>query len=240
MQRLSRSKWLKVHMLFLVAVSAMFLWGCGSSQNTPTWNIASGWSMFYATKGTPGEQGPRLFTFTTSGNTVSGATSQGQAISGTIDGLNIEFKFVDSDGATNTSTGTVAAADGATMSGTWTKPNGQSGTWHGVIQQSVRPKNVPGNYNISQTTNGVAGEQALGLFTFAESVYSISGTTSDGMPITGAIGLSAISFFWVGSDNVTHTFTGTVAIDNNGNATGMSGTWYDTAGKTGTWRATKG
>jgi hypothetical protein len=237
MQRFGKSKWLKVHMLSFVAVLVMFLGGCGGSggDNTPTWNIAGGWSMFYATKGTPGEQGPNLFTFTTSGNTIGGATFQGQAVSGTLNGLDIQFHFVDtSDGATNTSTGTVAAADGSTMTGTWTKTNGQSGTWHGVIQQSPRV-NVTGNWNISQTTSGVAGEQILGLFTFAQSGYSISGTTSDDKVITGAIGLSDISFFWVGSDNVTHTFTATVTSDGKS----MSGTWYDTNGKTGTWRATK-
>ncbi len=234
MQRLSRSKWLKVHMLFLVAVSAMFLWGCGSSQNTPTWNISSGWSMFYATKGTPGELGPSLFTLSTSGNTVSGTTFQGQAISGTIDGLNIQFQFIDSsDGAMNKSTGTVAAADGATMSGTWTKTNGQSGTWHGVIQQAPRV-NIAGNWNIFQTPSGGA-EQGLGVFTFTQSGYSIAGTTSDGKGVAGAIGLSDISFFWVGSDNDTHTLTGTITIDGRS----MSGSWYDTNGKTGTWRGTK-
>ncbi len=233
MQRFGKSKWLKVYLVSFVAVLAMFLGGCGSSQNTPTWNISSGWSMFYATTGTPGEQGPSSFTFTTSGNTVSGAASSGQPITGTIDGLNIEFKFVESDGATNTSTGTVAAADGATMSGTWTKSNGQSGTWHGVIQQPPRA-NVTGNWIMFQTLTGGA-EQGLGIFTFTQPGYSISGTTSDGIAIAGAVGLSDISFFWIGSDNVTHTFTGTVTADGKT----MSGTWSATNGQKGTWRGTK-
>ena len=240
MNRFGSSKWSKIYMLSFVAVLTMFLGACGSgSNNNVTWNIASGWSMFYATKGTPGEQGPNLFTFTTSGNTVGGITYQNQGIAGTINGLDVTFHFDDTtDNSLNTSTGTVAAADGATMSGTWTKSNGQSGTWHGVIQQPIRPKNVPGNWNMFQTAPGGA-EQVLGLFAFTQSGYSIAGTTSDEKAITGAIGLSAISFFWIGSDNVTHTFTGTIAVDGNGNATGMSGTWYDTAGKSGTWRATK-
>ncbi len=235
MQMFSKGNWVKVYLLSFAAVLVMFLGGCGGSgENTPNWNISSGWNMFYATKGTPGEQGPSLFTFSTSGNTISGSTSLGRSISGTINGLNVQFQFVDSDGATNTSTGTVAEADGSTMSGTWTKTNGQSGTWHAVIAQSPRA-NMAGAWNMFQTTSGVAGEQGLGLFTFNQSVYNISGTTSDDKPIIGAIGLSDVSFFWVGSDNVTHTFTGIITLDSRS----MSGTWYDTNGKTGTWRATK-
>ena len=51
---------------------------------------------------------------------------------------------------------------------------------------------------------------------------------------------SDVSFFWTGSDNVTYTFTGTVSIDGNGNDSGISGAWYDTTGKKGTWRVSKG
>lgn len=238
MQRLGRrNKWLMVCTFFIVGVLPLLLGGCGSqsSSNPPTWNISGGWYTFYATKGTAGEQGPNLFTFTVTNNDVTGVTSQAQAITGQISGLDISFSFADSDGVTKSSTGTVAASDGSTMSGTWTKTNGQSGTWHAVIG-SVNPlASAAGNWNMVQTTSGVAGEQGLGLFTFTQSGFGVAGTTSDGKPIIGAIGRLDITFFWVDADGVTHTFTGIITAD----STSMSGTWYDTNGKSGTWSATK-
>jgi hypothetical protein len=235
MQRLGRRKWLMFCTLFIAGALPLFLGGCGSKQNSPTFNITGGWYMFYATKGTAGEVGPSLFTFTTTENNITGITAQGQAITGTITGLDISFSFVDSDGATNTSTGTVSGDDGSTMSGTWTKTNGQSGTWHGVIG-SVNPQtSAAGNWNMFQTTTGGGGEQGLGVFTFTQSGFGIAGTTADSNSIVGAIGRLDISFFWTGNDGVTHTFTGIITAD----GTSMSGTWYDTSGKSGTWRATK-
>jgi hypothetical protein len=238
MQRLRRRKWLMVCTLFFVGVLPLFLGGCGSNQsssNPPVWNITGGWYTFYATKDTAGEQGPNLFTLTVTNNNIAGFTSKSQPITGQIAGLDISFSFVDSDGSTNSSTGTVAAADGSTMSGTWTKGT-QSGTWHAVI--NLPPTNgvsVAGNWNMFQTTSGVTGEQALGLFAFTQSVNSIAGTTSDGKSIIGAIGRIDVTFFWIGNDGVTHTFTGIITAD----SSTMSGTWSDTSGKSGTWRSTK-
>ena len=129
MQKFATSKWLKVCLLFFMVTSLLFLIGCGgSSQAPPVWNITGSWYTYYATTGTPGEQGPDIFTFTQSENSLSGTTSQGPQITGTVSGLNINFSWVGSDGVTYTSTGTVSA-DGATMSGTWASSNGQSGTW---------------------------------------------------------------------------------------------------------------
>jgi hypothetical protein len=233
MQRLGRRKWLAVCTLLMVGIIPLFLGGCGSKQSSPTFNITGGWYTFYSTKGTAGAQGPNLFTFTVTTNNITGVTSQGQVITGQITGLDISFSFVDSDGATNTSTGTVSADDGSTMSGTWTKSNGQSGTWEAVI--SLAPQvSVAGNWNMFLTTGG-SGEQGLGVFVFTQSGNGVSGTTSDSNSIIGAIGRLDITFFWTGNDGVTRTLIGIITSD----GTGMSGTWSDTSGKSGTWRATK-
>jgi hypothetical protein len=234
MQRLGRHKWLMVCTLFIVGVLPLFIGGCGSKQNSPVYNITGNWFMFYATKGTAGEVGPSQFTFTTTDNNITGLTDKGQVITGEVAGLDITFSFVDSDGALNTSTGTVAASDGSTMSGTWTKSNGQSGTWHAVIGTVSPQADATGNWNMFQTTSG-GSEQGLGLFTFSQSGFGIAGTTSDGKSIIGATGRLDITFFWVDADGVTHTLTGIITAD----GSSMSGTWYDTAGKSGTWRATR-
>ena len=95
---------------------------------SPSANISGSWNIILTTAGTGGQQGPYLFTFTQSGNGVSGTTSQGQQLIGTVSILHITFSWTGIDGATNVYTGTINAA-GTTMSGTWTSTNGQSGTW---------------------------------------------------------------------------------------------------------------
>jgi hypothetical protein len=95
---------------------------------SPSVSIVGSWNIMLTTVGTSGQQGPYLFTFTQSGNGVSGTTSQGQPLIGTVSILHITFSWAGSDGATNVYTGTITAA-GTTMSGTWTSTNGQSGTW---------------------------------------------------------------------------------------------------------------
>lgn len=95
---------------------------------SPSANIAGSWNIMLTTVGTSGQQGPYLFTFTQSGNGVSGTTSQGQQLIGTVSILSITFSWTGNDGATNVYTGTITAA-ATTMSGTWTSTNGQSGTW---------------------------------------------------------------------------------------------------------------
>jgi hypothetical protein len=233
MQKLATSKWLKVCLLFFVVTLFLFLGGCGSSKPLPVWNITGSWYTYYATTGTPGEQGPNLFTFTQTEDSLSGTTSQNQQITGTVSGLDITFSWVGSDGATNTSTGKVSA-DGATMSGTWTSSKGQSGTWHAIPNTSPKV-NIAGNWNTYQTTTGTPGEQGPDLFTFTQSGNGLSGTTSQGQQITGTISGLSITFFWTGSDGATYTSTGTVSAD----GVTMSGTWTGSNGQSGTWRATK-
>jgi len=237
-ERLASRKWLKVCMLLIVA--SMFVSACGSNKTPPVWNISGGWFMFIATKGKSGEEGPNLFTFTSTQNKITGVTDQNLSITGEITGSDISFSWVRSDGVNNAYTGTVGA-DGSTMSGTWAGSNGQSGTWHAVI--SLVPQvNIAGNFNVFQSIAGSTGEQGLGVFAFTQTLNDatktaskIIGTTPDGRQITGAIGRLDITFFWIDSDGVTHTFTGIITADG---AT-MSGTWSDTSGKSGTWRATK-
>jgi hypothetical protein len=234
MQKLTISKWSEFCLLFSAVTLIMFLSGCGGkSQTEPAWNIAGSWYTYYVTTGTPGEQGPNVFTFTTNENTLSGTTYLNQWITGTVSGSNVNFSWTESDGATNTSTGTIGA-NGTTMSGTWTDTNNQSGIWSAIIDTSPEV-NIAGNWNIYQATAGAAGEQGPDLFTFSQSGNGISGTTAQGEQITGTIGGLSITFFWVGNDGTTNTLTGTVNAD----GTALSGTWASTNGQSGTWHATK-
>ena len=175
MQKLATNKLLKVYLLLLVVSLHLILGGCGKSEPPPTWNITGSWYIYNTTTGTTGEQGPNLFTFTASTNTISGTTAQSQPITGDISGLNITFSWTGSDGATYTYTGAVSA-DGATMSGTWTSSNGLSGTWHAIIN-TPPTVNITGSWNTYQTTTGTSGEQGPNLFAFTQTTNSISGTT---------------------------------------------------------------
>lgn len=233
MKKLTKAKWLKVCLLLFVVTLPPFISGCGGNQSEPTFNIAGSWNIFHTTTGTAGEEGPDLFTFTTSNNDVSGTTPLNQLITGNVSGLNVSFSWVGSDGATNTYTG-VVSADGATMSGTWTSTNGHSGTWHAIV--NVAPAvSITGNWNIFHTTTGTAGEEGPDLFIFTQSGNGISGTTSLNQQIIGTISHLDITFSWVGSDGATNIYTGAVSA----NGATMSGTWMSTNGHAGTWRATK-
>src|ERR1039458_9033068 len=130
MKKLFTGKWSQIYVFFLVASVPLFLIGCGlSNNNPPAYDISGAWYTYYATNGTPGELGPNLYTFSASSNAIAGSTSQNQIITGEITGLDITFSYVQSDGSTNSSMGTVGS-DGTTMSGTWTDTKGRSGTWH--------------------------------------------------------------------------------------------------------------
>jgi hypothetical protein len=94
---------------------------------SPSVDISGKWNILLTTAGTTEQQGPFLFTFTQSGNGISGTTSQGQQLIGTVSILSITFSWPESDGATNVYTGAINAA--GTASGTWRSTNGQSGTW---------------------------------------------------------------------------------------------------------------
>jgi len=240
MERLGSRKWLKVCVLICVVAIPLFVGGCGSGNSEPAFNITGNWNIFTTTTGTIGEAGPNLFSFTTSTNTLSGTTSQGQVITGTVSDLNVSFSWVGSDGATNSYTG-VVSANGTTIAGTWTSTNGQSGTWNAIIISTTTRSfppivNIAGNWNAFLTTNGTPGEQGPDVVTFTQSGNGVGGTTQD-RQITGSImssSITSILFFW--NDGAANSaFTGIVSTDGNS----MSGTWTDTGGHSGTWRATR-
>jgi len=237
MQRQTAKNWLKVYLLLSVITLPLLLGGCGGGSTSENpFNTTGSWFIYNTTVGTAGEQGPNLFTFTqtdTKNNNLTGTTSQGQAVTGNVSGLDISFSWTGSDGATNNYTGTISG-DGFTMSGTWTSTSGQSGTWHAIVSASPSV-NIAGNWNILVTTAGTAGQQGPFLFTFTQSGNGISGTTSQGQQLIGTVSILSITFSWAGSDGATNVYTGAI------NAAGitMSGTWTSTSGQSGTWSATK-
>jgi hypothetical protein len=234
MKRLAGSKRSRDYFLICGAIFTLLLSGCGSSKPVPLFNIAGTWFVYHETNGISAEQGPDSFIFKTSDNTVSGTTSQGQSITGTVTGLDISFSWLGSDSFTYTYTGSVSS-DGTTMSGTWTNTNGQSGKWHAIIDLSPAV-NIAGSWNIFNTPAGSTVELGPDLFTFTQSGNGVAGLTSGAQTVIGSIGGQSIAFSWVASDGYLYIYTGSVSSDGHT----MSGTWTNTNnGQSGSWRATK-
>lgn len=238
MARIGSSKCLKICMVILVVTLPLYIGGCGQSNKEPIFNISGNWNIFSATNGVVGEQGPNLFIFSTSDSTLTGTTPQSQSITGTVSDLNISFSWIGSDGATNRYTG-VISSNGTTMAGSWTSTNGQSGKWNALListpTNSFNPTvNIAGNWNAFLTTDGTSGEQGPVIITFTQSGNGVGGTTQE-RQIIGSImtsNITSLIFFW--NDGTTNfDFTGIVSNDGNS----MSGTWSNSSGQTGTWRA---
>jgi hypothetical protein len=251
MKKRATSKWLKVSLLFLVATLPLFLGGCGGSKSEPTFNISGNWVIYHTTSGTPGQQGPDLFSFSQSQNNLTGTTSSGTTSlsltlsSGDVSGQNVSFGWTGSDGTTTYAYSGSVSSNGTTMSGTWHSSDGQQGTWNGIINETPID-NIAGNWNFL-STSGTPGQQ--GLFAFNQSINTvatitintISGTTSQDLALTGTISSLSIIFSWTGSDGTTYIYTGTVS---GSGGTAMSGTWtsINTSGQygpSGSWSATK-
>ena len=237
MQKQVTSDWFKVCMLLCVIGLAFFLGGCGGSSTSENpFRITGSWFIYHTTAGVAGEQEPDTFTFTqtdSANNNLSGITSQNQALTGNVNGLNVSFSWVGGDSATYTYTGTISG-DGFTMSGTWTNTGNQSGTWHAIVNASPHVE-ISGNWTMLVTTAGTAGQQGPFLFTFTQSGNGISGVTSQGQQLIGTVSILSITFSWAGSDGSTNVYTGLI----NTAGTTMSGTWTSTNGQSGTWSATK-
>lgn len=111
-------------------------WNSGDSQSgtwravidlVPVVNVQGSWNVFTTATGST-EQGPDVFSLQQSGNSISGTASAGEAITGNIGSLYVILTWTSSGGTTYIYTGTVSA-DGSTITGTWTSPGGQSGSW---------------------------------------------------------------------------------------------------------------
>jgi hypothetical protein len=104
-------------------------------DNTPAVSLTGSWNLTIT--GTPVPLGSQLFTFTETGNAVSGTTtvdsSTGQSlpIVGAAGLSDVVFYWTGSDEDTYTFIGTITASNGvaASISGTWSNTIGQSGTW---------------------------------------------------------------------------------------------------------------
>lgn len=211
--------------------------GCGSGSISDAGpNITENHYIFHSGKGVTGELGPDLFAFTQSDSSLSGTTPQGRSITGTIKGLDINFSWVGSDRAVYSYSGSISA-DGSTMSGNWSTDNGQSGSWNAIINLGASV-HITGTWNTYQTAVGSAAEQGPNSFVFVQTGDLLVGTTQQGQkPITGtgAISRFTMVFFWAGSDGIIYTLTGTI----NSAMTTMSGTWTNSKGASGNWRAVK-
>ena len=103
------------------------------------------------------------------------------------------------------------------------------------IGGSVPPAvNITGSWNMYHTENGTPGEQGPDLSALTQTGNGIAGTVS-GFTITGTISGLNISYYWEDDGGTITTLTGTVSSD----GTAMSGTFTNSSGNSGTWRATK-
>jgi hypothetical protein len=113
-----------------VVIFSLSLCGCGGTfRSFPGEGDVSGnWNLFL-TKSNMSAGGARPFTLTQTDNTISGTTSDGATLTGTISGNTIAFTLSNTDGTTTTLAGTVSD-DWKTMSGTYTSTGSDgSGTW---------------------------------------------------------------------------------------------------------------
>ncbi|MEJ2695800.1 MAG: hypothetical protein P8013_04055 [Candidatus Sulfobium sp.] len=223
------ARWLNIFLLFTVLSTAMVVSGCGGGKPEAVWNVAGSWYVYHDAAGTPGEQGPDLFTFTQSDNDLSGTTGEGEIFTGSVSGTDVSFSWTGSDGTSYTYNGT---ASNGNMTGTWSSNTGQSGTWHAIINLDPIVTDLGGNWNIYTTTDST--EQGPDVFALMQSGNSISGTAKEGEPLKGSIGNRYILFSWTDSSGTTYVYIGTVT-----GSSDMSGTWTTPGGQSGTWRATK-
>lgn len=215
------------------AVCCIFLGGCGSSS-TP-FNISGNWFVYHTTNGaTAGDVGPTIMVITQTNKTLTGTTSDGYLMSGSVSHTSVTFSWNDASGATITYTGS-EASDGATMSGTWSDTNGFTGTWHALIDLPTQIS-IAGSWSVVNTpANGTPSEpQALGL---TEVGNALSGTGPNSEVVTGSAAKVDATFSWIDAGNTTHVYTG--AVDSGG--TSITGGYYEvtTGGDvtTGTWTA---
>ncbi|MGD1074503.1 MAG: hypothetical protein ABR903_00280 [Thermodesulfovibrionales bacterium] len=246
MKELVINKWVKVYLIFFVVTFPLFLTGCSSSSSLPTFNVTGNWFVYSVASISPGVvKGPLYpFIFTQSENDLSGTTSTGESIgSGSVTSVNISFSWVGAaDGVTNTYTGTINAD--ATMSGTWTRSDGTTGTWYAII--FTPPADIQGNWNLFITSPSSPEPQPLGLVTFtvnainegvaSPSWFSIA-TTSGSLPGAGIGTVCTQSIMFPFSINeVTFIFSGSITVNGT-----MSGTWTAATatanGLSGTWNA---
>ena len=236
MQKCAIDRWLNEGVLFFILVVPLLLSGCGSADSSlPVFNVTGTWYMFHATSGTAGEEGPDLFTFTQTDNDLIGTTSQGDALAGTTSKLDISFSWTTSDGTLYTYVGAVSA-NGFTITGTWNNSIQQSGTWAGIYN-TPPSVNIDGTWDTFLTDLSQTGTTEEGPFpaTFTQTDNAVSGTTSEGQQITGAVSRLSILFFETGSNGVTYTLIG--SLNSTGNS--MTGSWTATNGQSGIWRAAK-
>jgi hypothetical protein len=95
--------------------------------------------------------------------------------------------------------------------------------------------NISGSWYMFHTTDGTAGEQGLGLFSFTQSDNDLSGSVATtGESISGSVSGLDVSFSWTDSATSARIdYNGKVSTD----GTTMSGTWSDSNGQHGTWNA---
>jgi hypothetical protein len=126
------------------------------------------------------------------------------------------------------------SANGFTMTGTWNNSIQQSGTWAGIYNTSPSV-NISGTWDTFLTDLSQTGTTEEGPLpaTFTQTDNTVSGTTSAGQVITGAVSRLSILFFETGSDGVTYTLIGSL----NSAGDSMTGTWSATNGQSGSWRA---
>ncbi|MGD0887501.1 MAG: hypothetical protein ABSA46_21875 [Thermodesulfovibrionales bacterium] len=236
MKKLAISRWLKVCLIFFVVTLPLCFTGCASTNSLASYNVEGYWSLYSIASTSQGTVSGPLYPliFTQSESTLSGTTVTGEGLSGSVNNVTINFSWTGAvDGIVNTYTGTINA--NATISGSWARSDGTTGTWYAIIY--TPPADIQGTWQLSATPLGMPVNLTFTLnATYAgissPSWFSIT-PASGVLPGLGVGTVSNQSILFPFSDNgVTYIFIGSVTVNGT-----MSGTWTGTNGQSGTWSA---
>jgi hypothetical protein len=226
MKKFTTTQLINISLILFAMTLPLFLGGClGAGTPTALVNISGSWNLSTLT-GT--------WTFNQIGTTISGQTPSGtEQITGTIVGLNINFSFTDTNGNTDSYTGTVSS-DGTTMSGTYTVGT-TSAPWDGTLSGSTGASISTGNWSVTDIPTGGTAGTPFTVF-LSQSGSTIKGnfpTTSTGQPATEG---TSVTGTVSGTSSITFSFIDTGSIISSNSISNGTYTINDAAA--GTWSAT--
>ncbi len=185
----------------LVIILSFYLFGCGGTfRSFPgEGDISGSWGLALTPSGAS-ELAPVTATLNQTDGNISGTTSDGATITGTISGNNVDLTLNNANTTTTTLTGT-GGGDWKTMAGTFTSTGSAgSGTWSASKNVSKSLAVSPTSATLSCT--GTAGSQSQ--------IFTVTGGTQSKYSVTAASNASLIA---LATDTLTTNGKFTVTAD---------------------------
>jgi len=188
--------------LFALIIS-LSLCGCGGSfRSFPGEGDVSGsWNLVLTPTGASA-LAAKLCTLDQTDHNISGTTSDGGTITGTVSGKNIDLTINNAGGTTTTLAGTVDG-DWKTMSGTYTStgPDG-SGNWSATKNIPLAPLSVtPTTATLSCTGTTGSASQTFTATGGTRSKYSVTASTNTSLITLSTTTLTTNGQFTVTANN---------------------------------------